>query len=64
MTGVKADTIGKKQSLIIGGTPMIVSQALEPTIIIGKYKVDMQTLEKLIEFAQSGKLDEIMEQRT
>ncbi len=61
MTGVKADTIGKKQSLIISGTPMIVSQALEPTIIIGKYKVDMQTLEKLIEFAQSGKLDEIME---
>ncbi|MDU4623292.1 MAG: hypothetical protein E6X35_06990 [Enterococcus gallinarum] len=60
MTGVKADTIGKKQSLIIGGTPMIVSQALEPTIIIGKYKVDVQTLEKLIEFAQSGKLDEIM----
>lgn len=60
MTGVKADTIGKKQSLIISGTPMIVSQALGPTIIIGKYKVDMQTLEKLIEFAQSGKLDKIM----
>lgn len=52
-------TQNKVGDLFIDGK-MIWCEPLEPTIIIGKYKVDMQTLEKLIEFAQSGKLDEIM----
>lgn len=60
MSRVKADMIEKKPSLFINGTPITAGQPLEPTIIIGKHKVDVQTLEKLIEFAKSGKLDEIM----
>lgn len=60
MSLVKADIIGKKQTFSINGNSVTAGKPSEPTIIIGKYKVDVQTLEKLIEFAQSGKLDEIM----
>lgn len=60
MNQTEAVTKDKKPSLFINGTPVTAGQPFEPTIIIGKHKVDVQTLEKLIEFAQSGKLDEIM----
>ncbi|MGM7317147.1 hypothetical protein ABRY77_16270 [Enterococcus casseliflavus] len=60
MNQTESGTKDKKPSLFINDTPIIVGQPFEPTIIIGKHKVDVQTLEKLIEFAQSGKLDEIM----
>ena len=60
MNQTEAGTKDKKSSLFINGTPIIAGQPCEPTIIIGKHKVDVQTLEKLIEFAQSGKLDKIM----
>lgn len=60
MSGVKADMIEKKQTFYFSDNSTAAGQPLEPTIIIGKHKVDVQTLEKLIEFAQSGKLDEIM----
>jgi len=60
MHQTEAGTKDKKPSLFINDTPITAGQPFEPTIIIGKYKVDVQTLEKLIEFAQSGKLDEIM----
>lgn len=60
MNQTEADTKDKKPSLFINGTPITAGQPFEPTIIIGKHKVDVQTLEKLIEFVQSGKLDEIM----
>ncbi|MFZ4889722.1 hypothetical protein [Enterococcus innesii] len=60
MNQIEAGTKDKKPSLFINGTPITAGQPFEPTIIIGKHKVDVQTLEKLIEFAQSGKLDEIM----
>lgn len=60
MNQTEAGIKEKKPSLFINGTPITAGQPFEPTIIIGKHKVDVQTLEKLIEFAQSGKLDEIM----
>lgn len=60
MNQIEAGTKDKKPSLFINGTPITAGQPFEPTIIIGKHKVDVQTLEKLIEFAQSGKLDKIM----
>ncbi|VTS27965.1 Uncharacterised protein [Enterococcus casseliflavus] len=60
MNQTEAGTKDKKPSLFINGPPIIAGQPCEQTIIIGKHKVDVQTLEKLIEFAQSGKLDKIM----
>ncbi|WP_242387758.1 hypothetical protein [Enterococcus gallinarum] len=60
MSLVKADMIEKKQTFSINGNPVTANKPFEPTFIIGKHTVDIQTLEKLIEFAQSGKLDEIM----
>lgn len=60
MNQTEAGTKDKKPSLFINDTPIIAGQPCEQTIIIGKHKVDVQTLEKLIEFAQSGKLDKIM----
>ncbi|MHC5956556.1 hypothetical protein ACYT4P_12250 [Enterococcus gallinarum] len=60
MNQTAAETKAKKPNLFINGTPVTVGKAAEPTFIIGKHTVDIQTLEKLIDFAQSGKLDEIM----
>lgn len=39
----------------------LIGQPTDPKIIIGKHELKVSTLEKLIEFAESGKLDEIME---
>lgn len=56
-------TQNKAGDLFIGGEKVwYVPQ--EPKITIGKYELKVETLEKLIEFAESGKLDEIMKQGT
>ena len=56
-------TQNKAGDLFIGGEKVwCVPQ--EPKITIGKYELKVETLEKLIEFAESGKLDEIMKQGT
>ncbi|WP_414842146.1 hypothetical protein [Enterococcus saccharolyticus] len=39
----------------------VVQPVKDPKIIIGKHELKVSTLEKLIEFAESGKLDAIME---
>lgn len=56
-----AITQDKAGDLFIGGEK-IWCLPQDPKIIIGKYELKPETLEKLIEFAESGKLDEIMEQ--
>lgn len=60
MNQTEAGTKDKKQTFSINGNPVTAGKPFEPTFIIGKHTVDIQRLEKLIEFAQSGKLDEIM----